>query len=273
VPLIYTRPVAQDSPLSIARVSESLNGDSLEVLQEIAPNDPMYAYSPKRYFVAGPEALRCIHISMLAAKLESAERILDFGCGFGRVLRTLKAAFPDADLTACDIREDAVEFCSNTFGATPVVSSQNPQEIELNGPFDVIWSGSVLTHIDSDRWTGFLKLLESVLSPGGVLVFTTKGRYVAELMRSGKNLLTLTPEQVKGLLRDYDATGFGFAETGAQGGGDCVLSRSWVCTQLDEEAPELELMLYMEHRWLSQDVIGCTKGTIDVPPVPRTEVP
>ncbi len=79
--------------------------------------------------------------------------------GHGRVLRALKAAFPGAHLTACGHRRDGVEFCARVLGATPIVSRENPAEIELEGPYDLIWCGSLLTHMDAARWPGFLDLL------------------------------------------------------------------------------------------------------------------
>jgi SAM-dependent methyltransferase len=232
---------------------------SLKVVEDIAPGDPMYHYGPELYFLAGPEALRCIWLAMLAAMLESPRSILDFGCGYGRVLRTLKAAFPDANLTACDLRENRVAFCASKFEATGVVSSDRPEEIELRGPFDLIWCGSHLTHIEKDRWTGFVRLFESVLAPGGVLVFTVYGPSRAEDLRTGANLLGLTPERAEIALRDYEQSGFGFGEGHAVGGGDCLVKPEWVCAQL-EQTPDLALLLYLENGWLGQDVVACTKA-------------
>lgn len=256
-----------DQPLPIARLGELLEGDSLEVIQEIAPDDPMYAYGPDLYFPAGKTALRCIQLAMLAARLETVETALDFACGKGRVLRVLKAAFPQAALTACDLWPEAVEFCSRTFGATGVVSEVEPGEVALGGPFDLIWSGSLLTHVDSARWIGFLELFESVLSPGGIVTFTVYGRATAQGLRDGTIPLTLNREQAAEVLREYDVTGFGFAPTiserrgrwRAPAVGDCVASRAWVCSQL-ERIPGLELLLYLERGWLGQDVVACAKS-------------
>jgi 2-polyprenyl-3-methyl-5-hydroxy-6-metoxy-1,4-benzoquinol methylase len=244
-------------PSAITRLSEFLDDDSLDVIDEIAPNDGMYKNAPQVYFEAGRSALRCIRLAMLAAKLDSVGSVLDFACAHGRVLRALKAAFPDAALTACDIRKDGVEFCSRVFGATGVISKRNPAEIDLDGPFDLIWCGSLLTHVEAERWVPFLKLFESVLSPGGVVVFTTYGRFTAERLRTGKGTLNLTQEQIKEVLRDFDETGFGFHTTRADR--DCIASPAWVCNQL-EEIPGLRILLYFERGWLRQDAIACVKA-------------
>ena len=99
---------------------------SPEIVREISPIDPMYAVGPEAYLRAGEEALRCITLAMLAAGKDRVDSVLDFGCAFGRVLRVLKAGFPEAHLTACDIRPKGIAFCAEAFGATPMSASRIP---------------------------------------------------------------------------------------------------------------------------------------------------
>jgi SAM-dependent methyltransferase len=248
-----------DPTMTVSDISEFLDGDSLDVIDEIASDDPMLHYAPNLYFVAGQSALRCIRLAMLAARLDTVTSVLDFACGRGRVLRILKAAFPDAALTASDIEPPAVEFSARVFDATGVVSAYLPEEVDLPGNYDVLWCGSLLTHVDSDRFTGFLKLFESVLAPGGVAVFTVYGRSIAKGLRDRTVTLDLTEEQADKVLRDYDETGFGFYPGLAPeiNFGDCVATRAWVCEQL-EQTPNMKLLLYIEEGWLGQDVVACT---------------
>ena len=87
---------------------------------------------------------------------EGVARILDLPCGHGRVLRFLRREWPGAEIVACDIDPDGAEFCCESFGATSIYAAENPQETPLRGRFDVIWSGSLLTHLDKTRWPSFL---------------------------------------------------------------------------------------------------------------------
>jgi SAM-dependent methyltransferase len=253
-----------DEPLGLSEVSDFLDGASLKVSDKMIADDPMYAYNPSIYYVAGQSALRSIRLAMLAARRDTANSILDFACGAGRVMRVLRAAFPDAALTACDVRPERIEFCEKQFGATPVLGTQQTDQIcdlDLGGPFDVIWCGSLLTHVDSNAWVEFVKLWGSALKPGGVVVYTVYGRYIVNALRTGSKLLGLSPQQVEDVLRDYDETGFGFRPVFApeMNFGDCVVSRTWACAQL-ERAPDLELLLYTERGWLDdQDVVACVK--------------
>jgi SAM-dependent methyltransferase len=241
----------------ISILSPLLDEGSLEVNTEICRDDGMHAYAPQIYFEAGRDALRISRLAMLAARLEKVESVLDFACGGGRALRYFKAAFPDAELTAVDILPHQVEFCSRVFGANGIVSKGDPDELGLEGPFDLIWCGSLLTHQDREMWAKSLGLFERVVSPGGVVLFTAYGRYVAELLRSGDNKLNLTDEGVEDILREYGETGFGYQKT--RWDGDALATRPWVCAQLNK-VPALDLLLYFEHAWLGQDVIACTKA-------------
>ena len=244
-------------PEYVSILSPLLDEDSLEVITEICPDDGMHDYAPQIYFEAGRDALRVCRLAMLAAGLEKVESILDFACGGGRALRYLKAAFPDAALTGVDILAHQVEFCARVFGATGVVSKGDPDKLGLEGPFDLIWCGSLLTHQDREMWGKVLALFERIASPGGVVVFTAYGRYVAELLREGHNQLNLDERQVEEILRQYGETGFGYQKT--RWDGDALATRPWVCAQLNK-VPALDLLLYFEHAWLGQDVIACRKA-------------
>jgi SAM-dependent methyltransferase len=250
-----------DQELTMTRARELLAATTSEVLEDVAPQDRMWEYNPEAYFAAGPAALRCIRLAMLASGRDEFSSVLDFACGHGRVLRTLKAAFPDAAFTATDIIVRGVRFCAETFGATGVIANVNPAETELEGPFDLIWCGSLLTHVGADAWTATLELWDRTLGPGGLAVFTTHGRGPAGALRNGQLSMSLDDEQRDQVVREYEATGFGFYPSYAPelGHGDSVSSPSWVCAHLARTVPSFSLLLYMEGRWLGQDVVACVK--------------
>jgi cyclopropane fatty-acyl-phospholipid synthase-like methyltransferase len=246
---------------AITRLRDLLEDDPLDVSREIAPDDAMHDYAPDLYFRAGIEAVRNVRLALVAAGTQSVENVLDFACGWGRVMRTLRAAFPDAQLTACDIQPAQVDFCVEAFGAKGVYSDVDPAKVRFDDRFDVIWSGSLMTHVDEGRWPGFLRVWETHLADQGVLVFTTYGRFTAQEMRLRNNLLNLTEDQAEEVLREYDSTGFGFSHSSVDA--DTLTDRAWVCRALDQ-VPTLELLLYIERGWLGQDVVACTtRGVVD----------
>jgi len=221
----------------------------------------MHIYNPELYFHAGSEALQRIRLALVAAKLDSVGTILDFACGGGRVLRYLRAAFPEAAITASDLYVAGLKFCAETFSARPVAGQIDLDDLELEGPFDLIWVGSLFTHLGSDDWDRLLAMFQETLSPGGVLVFTVYGRNIVRELRQGRETLDLKDEHVEQIVRQYDETGFGFfPDLNPQvNHGDALASRSWVCSKLDRY-PQLQLVLYTEGAWLGQDVIACVKA-------------
>jgi SAM-dependent methyltransferase len=171
----------------------------------IAPREKMYGGMRGPYVLAGTTAIVLIRKAMALAGVQDApEAILDLPCGHGRVMRVLRAAFPDSTLIACDLDRDGVDFCAETFGAVPVYGDTDPTRVRLEQPVDLIWVGSLFTHIEPARWSDFLDLFARVLRPGGLLVLTTFDRPRLPIL----DVMNLPdPKQ---LLHERDAHGIAF---------------------------------------------------------------
>ena len=243
--------------------------EQLDTVREIAPGDEMYrAGHEDQYFRAGQSALRCIASAMEAASIERytdwPRKVLDLPSGHGRIMRAMKATFPEASFTACDINRDGIEFCARTFGARPVLSEHRGEHVDLHDSFDLIWSGSLLTHLDRDRWPGFLALFERSLETGGLLVFTVFGHEAARRLRARENEYMLTPEKAEAILEDHDRDGFGYTDyPGQVDSGMSLASPDWVRAQIGA-LPKLELVSYSEQAWHTgqhshQDVVACVR--------------
>jgi SAM-dependent methyltransferase len=257
-----------DTASHLRDLSDMLDREPEGLIEEISPNDAMFDGNLAHYFRVGRSALKCVRLALLAAGKTEVRNILDLPCGHGRVLRTLKAAFPDANLTACDIDRDGVDFSAESFGAVPVYSEEDPAEIQIEGPFDLIWCGSLFTHLDEERWLQWLKRMYSLLAAEGLLVFTAHGRHTADALRQPDVFLTpagkprdygIPEESIASLLGSYSETGFGFAAyRSSDRYGVSTSSPSWLASQL--AACNLRLVNYIELGWDShQDVVGCTR--------------
>jgi len=230
------------------------------VIRELSPHDRMFdpAY-PEAYFQVGDSALRCIRLAMDAAEKDRLDSILDFPCGHGRVLRTLKHAFPEASFTASDIDRDGVDFCSRTFGARGVYSDPDLAKVDLPGKFDLIWVGSLFTHLPEGRWWSFLDFFDARLAPGGLLLFTTHGRWSAQRIKENESPLGSRAAQLL-MLRGYEATGFGFVGSGEQQAYGTSLTKAAAVLERTEAFDDLQLVFCMERGWAGhQDVIACRK--------------
>lgn len=112
--------------------------------------------------------------------LEAAQSILEFPSGYGRVTRYLRSRVPAADLWVADVEGPAVRFCAAEFGATGVVTTIDMGRLAFGRQFDVIFVGSLLTHLNAADSVTTLVALVDALAPAGVLVFTTHGESCLE---------------------------------------------------------------------------------------------
>ena len=278
-------------PATVA-CSERLKRYPQDVLWDIAPNDPMYLTAQgdqdRTYVGHARVMLDCIRAAMIAAKKPTAERILDLPSGHGRVLRLLRAEYPQAELTACDIKPDAVEFCAEKFSATPVYGKEDLKEVELPHRYDLIWCGSLLTHLDQDLWTEFLDFFDDALEVGGLLVVTFAGRHIAAAIEDKSTALGLSEafedDEVRlDYLRTYARDGFAYIEyptppehRQANNEPSCygltLAKPSWVLRLL-EQRKGLRVVSLSEGRWGAQDVLGLVRADVSFPPTLKYDLP
>jgi 2-polyprenyl-3-methyl-5-hydroxy-6-metoxy-1,4-benzoquinol methylase len=101
-------------------------------------------------------------------------RVLDFGCGCGRVLRHLRHL--PAELHGCDSNPVAVEWCAEhlPFAQVTVNALESPLDHDAE-TFDVVYALSVFTHLPTRLQSHWMAELRRVLKPGGVLVLSLHG--------------------------------------------------------------------------------------------------
>lgn len=241
-----------------------------EPLEKISDRDNMFKIR-SRYFLTGRTGLDSIRLAMVAIGKTGVESVLDLPSGHGRVLRWIKAEFPAARLTACDIDHDGVDFCAQELGATPVHGHERPADIQLDDTYDLIWCGSLFTHLPPERWDGFLDLFEDALVPGGLLVSTVHGREIAIRLRDpemGRPYMK-APEDRAEILRGYEETGAGFRDYSftdefresrslPRNYGISLTKPSWVSALIERRAG-LQLTTYMEGQFNGQDAFACVK--------------
>jgi SAM-dependent methyltransferase len=239
-----------------------------QIDRTISSNDSMVAGNIAHYFSVGHSAILNIKWALSRALKDSSppRRILDFPCGHGRVLRYLRAEFPQAEITACDLIRDGVDFCAANFGAIPVYSDKDPSRIALPpNAFDLVWVGSLFTHFDAAHWAIFLSFLRDRLEPGGVLVFSTHGGRSQEILSEQPRVYGLDHSRRKRLLKQLARTGFGYADyPTSRDYGISIALPVWVCS-LIATIPELRLVGLGERSWdHHHDIYACVRD-----PVPR----
>lgn len=197
-----------------AELAESEKVLLRDVSLNVTSSDTMYVPGEaENYLTAGLSASGCIQESLRSVgKRISNGAILDFPCGYGRVLRFLRKMFPDSEITGGELETAALDFCEREFSIRPFPSKGDFKSLSLPRKFDLIWCGSLLTHVDERVAGDVLGFFHRHLAPGGMCIFTTHGKRVADLMERKELTFGLTDEGQTTILRDYRTNGYGYAD-------------------------------------------------------------
>lgn len=146
-----------------------------------------------RYLVAGTEdlqwfldggklgvkALECA-LAGQGRSLEGFSRILDFGCGCGRVLRHLRG-LKKAEINGTDSNPMAVRWCAKHLDfAQFTVNSLEPPLPFPDHAFDLVYAFSVFTHLTEPLQGRWMSELRRILVPGGYLIVSVHGTRCAD---------------------------------------------------------------------------------------------
>jgi SAM-dependent methyltransferase len=110
-------------------------------------------------------------------RLADFDRILDFGCGAGRLLQTLNLARrPGQELFGCDVNEACATWCRDNLDfATVAHTALAPPLPYADASFDLIVGISVFTHLSRPLQVAWARELMRILRPRGVALVTTWG--------------------------------------------------------------------------------------------------
>jgi SAM-dependent methyltransferase len=236
-----------------------LEGAEEAAIKQIAEDDEMYNTGKEWYFSVGFDGLRAILNVLQISNVRSIDNILDLPCGHGRVGRYLRSAFPGAEMTFCDVNRSGVDYCARTFSGRGIYSQIELERVDLGGKFDLIWVGSLFTHIDYRRYKHWMEFLIGQLSPNGVLVVTLHGPGAIQF---ASKYPMLSQEGWNSILSQYLLTGFGYADYGMKHleGYGISLGKVSKTAEIVENIPGIRLLSYTERGWGdNHDVIAVQK--------------
>jgi SAM-dependent methyltransferase len=98
--------------------------------------------------------------------------VLDFACGFGRLIRFLGSGERAVQLAVSEIQDDALHFVAGEFGVEVLPSSMDPESFDPGRRFDFIWVASLFSHLPAGLFQRWLARLHALLTPEGVLCFS-----------------------------------------------------------------------------------------------------
>jgi SAM-dependent methyltransferase len=108
-----------------------------------------------------------------AGPLTPDSRVLDFGCGFGRVIRFFSREVAPENLIGIDNDRRAVRASANNRWCRVQLSETFPPTDLEGGSFDLIYAFSVFSHLPEEAHLAWLSEFKRLLKPDGVLVLTT----------------------------------------------------------------------------------------------------
>ena len=161
---------------------------------QVSPKDEMYNHFFKlkqpevpgnidfrawlHYFMTGRKLLDCTNkvLEKHIGNPKDMSRIMDFGCGYGRLSRFLVCHYSNCINLASDIDKEAVDFCSNLLEIPGIYSTKTPEAFSSKiEPIDIIISISVFSHLSYQNWESWFVGLSNLLTKTGVFLFTTHG--------------------------------------------------------------------------------------------------
>lgn len=211
-------------------------------------NDFMFTSDAEaqQWYVGGAENV----IGLIDRSLEASGRtmadlrsVLDFGCGYGRIIRLLVQRVEPARVFATDVIKEAVDYCSTEFKVNPVYPAAAGEARKLP-PMDLVYAISVLTHVPERNGRELLRMWAESVEPGGILVFTTHGPVsFSNIERYGRSL-----GQRRGRLEEgFRTTGFAYEPYRHHLGDDYGMawhSREYVEGLAATELAGFELLFY-----------------------------
>jgi 2-polyprenyl-3-methyl-5-hydroxy-6-metoxy-1,4-benzoquinol methylase len=130
----------------------------------------------------------CIHFSY---PILPTRKILDFGCGWGRVTRFFLKDLQSENLLGVDVDPEIIQVCKDTIqeGQYDVIPPYPPTNFAERS-FDVIVAYSVFSHLAEEVHLLWVREFVRMLQPGGLIFITTQKRSFIEYCNN------LTPEQI-----------------------------------------------------------------------------
>lgn len=173
-------------------------------------HDPIKRLAGSSFDVFVAQKVELVKRWLAARNLAGQEtRLLDFGCGTGDFLRSMRAAVPGLDLAGCDVSGEMIEQARHRW---PELASVELRSIEggrllwKDGAFDVVIATCVFHHVMPAQRAAVIREISRVLKAGGWLLIVEHNpwnpltRYIVKRAPIDANAILLSSFETRSLL-------------------------------------------------------------------------
>ena len=183
-------------------------------------------------------ALAYAYLRLAGSDLHGAT-VLDYGCGYGRMIRLMYYFIDPNSLWGLDPSAEAIRICqSDRLGGNFALTDFLPTSLPVqNRKFDLVYAFSVFTHTSKRATRAALQSLRKYVAPSGLLAISIRPR---EYWASDPRVQNEAEE----LRRLHDTVGFAFSPharppvDGDLTFGDTSMTPAW----LQANAPEWKIV-------------------------------
>lgn len=129
------------------------------------------------FYWSGLLGARCIKglLNKNGVDINQCDAILDFGCGCGRVMRHWKT-LNGPRLFGTDYNPYLIDWCGKALPFAQFSTNElAPPLLYADAQFDLVYTISIFTHLETSLQFAWMTELSRVLKPGGILVLTVHG--------------------------------------------------------------------------------------------------
>ena len=123
----------------------------------------------------------------LTGKDLKSSTVLDYGCGWGRLIRLLYKYVPYENIYGADPWDKSIELCKqHGVKANLAISDYVPNQLPFERKFDLIYAYSVFTHLSEKTTKTVLSTLRRYMDPNGILMITIRPKKFWSFHQQGK---------------------------------------------------------------------------------------
>ncbi len=175
-----------------------------EHMSRVVNNDNM-----RHYFMTGYQSYKEYVTAIREhADLASINKMLDWGCGSGRLSGFFIRFSGIPGVSGCDIDSDAIDWCAKNLAPAEFKTIPfYPPTSYADDTFDLIVSYSVLTHLPKDVQLLWLEEMRRILAPGGLFLTTVHGAFAMATSFPGDEVQRILKEGIDDSIKDENLDG------------------------------------------------------------------